>query len=256
LYNAIYDTVIIAKKVIYLPSCHSTNDIAAELVRENSFQEGTIVITDEQTKGRGQRGSIWLTEPGQNLTMSIILKPFFVPLQEQFVISKAIAVGIWSYLNEYAESACIKWPNDLYLGEKKICGTLIENSIQGGQISSSIVGIGLNINQLNFSNARATSLSADLNQEFSLPEEFRKLVHHLDAFYLRVKSAAGRDEINDLYLNNLFGHQQVRKFKVDGKIKTGSITGVDPAGILRVHFEDSEQDEAFSNKEIEWVWED
>ncbi len=256
MYNAIYDSLIIAKKVIYLPTCHSTNDIAAELVRQISFEEGTVVITDEQTKGKGQRGSVWLTEPGKNLTMSVILNPFFVPVHDQFNVSKAVAVGVWSYLSMYSDAVRIKWPNDIYLGDKKICGTLIENSIQGSRISSSIAGIGVNINQTDFQNARATSLLLSQNQIFDIGIEFQKLARHLDVFYFKLKSAAGKSEILSIYENQLYGFHQVRKFKVGEVVKSGTITGVSDSGMLRVQFDGSHAPQEFNNKEIEWLWED
>ncbi len=255
MYNAIYDSLIIAKKVIYLPSCHSTNDIAAELVRDQSFPEGTVVITDEQTKGKGQRGSIWVTKPGQNLTFSIVLRPNFLLVSEQFMISKAIAVGVCSYLTSYSTTAKIKWPNDVYLNDRKICGTLIENSIQGGKISGSVAGIGVNINQNDFGTVRATSLSVHQDRPFLLAEEFAKLGSHIDAAYLKLKSTTGRNYIDSEYLKFLYGYQTVREFKVNDQILSGEITGVTSSGKLCIRFGSEKNPVEFGNKEVEWVWE-
>jgi len=241
--------------VIYLPSCHSTNDIAAELVRSKSFQEGTVVITNDQTKGKGQRGSIWLTEPGQNLTFSVILKPNFIRIEEQFLISKAISVGICAYLKNYTRHAKIKWPNDIYIGDSKVCGTLIENSIQGSSIFSSIVGIGLNINQKEFRNSRATSLAMDHNSSFALPDEFKKLMKHLDASYFRLKTVSGRAFLESEYLNLLYDYEQLRRFRVGGADMLGTISGITPAGKLCVRFDGEKDHTEFNTKEIEWVWE-
>ena len=241
--------------MIYLPSCHSTNDIAAELVRSNSFQEGMVVITNDQTKGKGQRGTAWLTEPGQNLTFSVILKPNFIGIGQQFLISKAISVGICLYLKDYTEEAKIKWPNDIYIGDAKACGTLIENSIQGSGISTTIAGIGLNINQKEFSTTRATSLALNQDATFSLSDEFGKLMYHLDASYLRLKSASGRTFIETEYLNLLYGYQQLRSFQVGGKIKEGVISGISSTGKLCILFRDEKEPVEFDTKEIEWVWE-
>ena len=240
--------------MIYLPSCHSTNDIAAELVRNNSFQEGLVVITDDQTKGRGQMGNTWLTEPRQNLTFSIILQPTFVRIQEQFLISKAISIGICGYLKSYTKNVKIKWPNDIYLGGEKVCGTLIENGIQGSRISSSIVGIGLNMNQKQFENSRATSLGLNQNSSFNLPEEFEKVIHHLDAAYFRLKSIAGRAFVDSEYLSLLYDYQVTRKFRVGGEIHIGSIAGVSETGKLRIIFEGQMEPTGFNTKEVEWVW--
>ncbi|WP_149242734.1 biotin--[acetyl-CoA-carboxylase] ligase [Dyadobacter sp. 32] len=256
MYNTVYDSLIIAKKVIYLPSCHSTNDIAAEIVREGASQDGTVVITNNQTKGRGQRGTAWLVEPNQNLTFSIVLRPDFIPIQDQFLLSKAIAVGISSYLRYYSTDVKIKWPNDIYLKDRKICGVSIENSIQGSRISGSVVGIGLNINQNDFGDIRAVSLSVDRNRIFSLPEEFEKLVYHIDAQYFKLRSVAGREFINSEYLNLLYGYRMVRSFRVNGEVLRGEITGVTSLGKLCIRFGKDTVPVEFANKEVEWVFDE
>jgi BirA family transcriptional regulator, biotin operon repressor / biotin---[acetyl-CoA-carboxylase] ligase len=256
LYNAIYDSLIIAKKVIYLPSCHSTNDIAAELVRNDMFEEGTVVITNEQTKGRGQRGTSWFSQPNQNLTFSVILRPDFIPISEQFSISKAIAVGICSYLQSYTNDVKIKWPNDVYLGNKKICGVLIENAIQATRTSSSIVGIGVNINQLDFPGQRTTSLALHGGAGLILTDEFRKLALHLDASYLKLKSTSGRESINASYLGFLYDYQVLRKFRIDEKVVEGAIKGINENGQLCILIKGNTEPVAFNTKEVEWVWED
>lgn len=254
MYKSIYDTLIIGKKVIYLPSCHSTNDIAAELVRSGSGMEGVVVITDEQTKGRGQRGTTWVSEPGMNLTMSIVLTPFFIPVSDQFLISQTIALGITAYLKNYSDKVTIKWPNDIYLDNKKICGTLIENSIQGSRIASSIAGIGLNINQKNFESSRATSLSKSMAREFVMAGEFSALIHHLDAWYLKLKSGTHREEIRLEYLNQLLGYNQLCLFRYQNKIVSGMVTGITDYGKLCVRFDDQTDSKEIGLKEIEWIW--
>jgi BirA family transcriptional regulator, biotin operon repressor / biotin---[acetyl-CoA-carboxylase] ligase len=254
LYNAIYDLLIIAKNVIYLPSCHSTNDIAAELVRSGLFQDGTVVITNDQTRGRGQRGTTWVTEPNVNLTFSIALKPQFLPVRDQFLVSQAMSVGICNYLEGYSSTARIKWPNDVFLGDLKVSGMLIENSIQGNRIASCIVGIGVNINQSNFSTARATSLSSYLGMVLSLEDEFPKLMHCLDAAYLRLKSAEGRIYLEQEYLRKLYGFDQRRAFIVDEIRKTGKISGISAQGRLRIIFDGETEPTEFNHKEVEWWW--
>jgi BirA family biotin operon repressor/biotin-[acetyl-CoA-carboxylase] ligase len=255
LYDAIYDTLIIAKKLIYLPSCHSTNDIAAELVHENLFEEGVVVITDDQTNGRGQRGNTWLTQPGMNLTFSVVLKPEFIAVQNQFLLSKVVALTVCSYLRTYSEDVKIKWPNDIYLGDKKICGILIENSIQGMRLSSSVIGIGININQATFDNERATSLAEAMGRNFSLNDEFNKIIHHLDALYFKSKSIAGIAAIDQEYLQRMFGYNQERTFETDGKRITGRITGVTSWGQLLLMPHGMTNPIAFNHKEIVWLWE-
>lgn len=254
MYNSIYDTLILGKKVIYLPSCHSTNDIAAELVRSDAYAEGAVVITDDQTKGRGQRGTTWITQPGKNLTLSVVLTPVFLPIVDQFLISQAMALGIVSYLSTYSDQVKIKWPNDIYIGDKKICGTLIENSIKGTGLASSVVGIGLNVNQIDFGNPRATSLAMYLKRDLLLSEEFGKLLHHLDAWYLKLRSGKQKETIKQDYLENLYGYNRLRQFRYQEKIVSGTVTGITDYGKLCVQFEDREEVTELDLKELEWIW--
>ncbi|CAG4991968.1 Bifunctional ligase/repressor BirA [Dyadobacter sp. CECT 9275] len=253
MYNSIQDTVIIGKKVIYLPSCHSTNDIAAELVRGGMFSEGTVVITDEQTKGRGQRGSVWLSPPGENLTFSLIITPEQVLIAEQFVISQAVALGVSSYLKARGLDAKIKWPNDIYIGQKKVCGTLIENSIQGNSIVSSVIGIGVNINQRNFGDMRITSIGQCLDRQLSLKEEFGELVRHLDRVYVRLRSG-DFDSIRSEYLSHLFGYREKRYFRLQAGIVEGTLTGITAMGRLCLLVDGETEIREMDIKEIEWIW--
>jgi len=253
LYNSIQDTLIIGKKVIYLPTCHSTNDIAAEIVHAGLFEEGTVVITDSQLKGRGQRGTTWLAAPGENLTFSIILTPLFLPLGDQFLISQTVALAISSYASQYSDDVKIKWPNDIYMKGKKICGTLIENSVQGMGIASSIIGIGVNINQTVFENQRASSIRRQTGNLFVLTEEFGKLIRSLDAFYLRLKTMSQSKIIRNQYLENLYGYNDTVRFLYKNQVVEGSVTDVAPQGRLCVKLATEEEVLQFDLKEIEWV---
>lgn len=111
---------------------------------------GTAVMTREQTAGRGQRGNSWEAEPGKNITMSLMLHPEGLHPARQFVISQAVSLAIVEMLDSYVPDVSIKWPNDIYVGDRKICGILIENAITGSSITRCIVGIGLNVNQTLF----------------------------------------------------------------------------------------------------------
>lgn len=126
----------------------STNSQARREAEECS--EGCVWIADFQTAGRGQRGNSWESRNGENLTFSILFKPEFLPPHRQFLISQVCALGTYRYLTDKGMPAKIKWPNDIYIGNKKICGMLIENSIADDKLSVSIAGIGLNLNQTHF----------------------------------------------------------------------------------------------------------
>jgi len=125
-----------------LPSTNSAIDPDAP--------HGYALMARSQSAGRGQRGNTWEAEPGANITLSLMLRPVRLEAARQFALSEAVALGIVDTLDSLITGACIKWPNDIYVGDRKICGILIENSITGTFISRSIAGIGLNVNQTEF----------------------------------------------------------------------------------------------------------
>ena len=159
----------------------STNSRLA-LERE-SAQDGEVYAAFFQTAGRGQRGNLWESRAGENLTFSLLLKPLTIPIREQFCISQIAALGVVDYLETKGVGALIKWPNDIYVGDSKICGILIENFARGADVAQSIVGIGLNLNQKSFAReiTNATSLSLltgrDYNPEDELPQLLECILH-------------------------------------------------------------------------------
>ena len=135
-------------RIIHLDTVGSTSSYLASLGAEAAH--GTVVMAREQTAGRGQRGNSWEAEPGMNITLSLMLHPKGLPPARQFVISRAVSLAIVGMLDKYVDDVTIKWPNDIYIGDRKICGILIENTITGSTINRCIVGIGLNVNQTEF----------------------------------------------------------------------------------------------------------
>lgn len=138
--------------IVNLPSVKSTNSALAEMAAD--APNGTVVTAIEQTAGRGQRGNTWESEPGKNATFSILLRPAEIGAAEQFVVSEAVALAVAETLDGLTAGSgtevCIKWPNDVYAGDRKICGILIENTLTGRRIERSIAGIGINVNQAEF----------------------------------------------------------------------------------------------------------
>lgn len=255
MYNSIHNTLIIGKKIIYLPSCHSTNDIAAELVHKGLVEEGTVVITDNQVGGRGQRGSTWQSEAGQNLTFSVILKPVFLPVDQQFPISQTVALALFDFLSLYTSDAKIKWPNDMYVSGKKLSGTLIENSIQGNTLSGSIVGIGININQTSFLSDRISSVANVTGESIVLQSGFQSVITFLDQRYNTLKMSRNYENIRLDYLENLYGYRQPVTLKYQNEIITGHVVGVADNGRILIQLQGRETVQDFGLKEIEWVWE-
>jgi BirA family transcriptional regulator, biotin operon repressor / biotin---[acetyl-CoA-carboxylase] ligase len=254
-YDSCSNTLFIGKKIVYLPSCHSTNDIAAELVRDHSFSEGVVVITDEQTAGRGQRGTQWVTSQGLNFTFSLILKPVFLNVSDQFMLSQVIALGVRDYLLMTVSDVGIKWPNDLYIHDCKVGGILIENALQGGRITHSVIGIGLNMNQLEFPFARATSVRVASGHYISLATHLPLLLECIERRYLRLRRNEF-DTIQQSYQKALLGFEKKRHYNTKEGLIEGYIAGVTKAGRLRLRRTDNDHEQEFDIKEIEWTWDD
>ncbi|MDR0546159.1 MAG: biotin--[acetyl-CoA-carboxylase] ligase, partial [Dysgonamonadaceae bacterium] len=151
--------------IIRLNSIDSTNRYLNDLAAQQNLEEGTTAITQQQSAGRGQRGNSWESEAGKNLTFSTLLYPGFLPVSQHFLLSEAVALAVCDALNALLEnlplphSFRIKWPNDIYYENRKIAGILIENELTGATIEHSIIGIGLNINQTQFSDTLPNPIS-------------------------------------------------------------------------------------------------
>lgn len=191
-------------KIKIFQSLSSTNSYLKDSLSE--IEEETMIIALEQTAGRGQRGNSWEAAPGKNLTLSFYFRPVGIKPAAQFVISEAVALAVVDTLNDYGLQANVKWPNDIYVSDKKIAGILIENSILGTLLSWSLVGIGLNVNQTEFfSDApNPVSMAQLLDCEVSLPETAGKLGKNLDKYLQMLKGDVSRKEIHHRYLSKLW----------------------------------------------------
>lgn len=220
--------------MIYVPECHSTNTLASDLSQKTTVAEGTTVVTDNQTKGRGQRGNTWFSEPNMNLTFSVILKPAFLKPTEQFNLTMAVSLSIRDFLTQHIHKhVSIKWPNDILIDDKKVCGMLIENSISGSVLQQSIVGIGLNVNQTKFSVDTATSMKLSSAKEFDLTESFNLLLLNLEQRYQQLRNG-NRQSLKNDYLNCLYGRNENRSFSDADGVFEGLITGVTEEGKLLI----------------------
>jgi BirA family transcriptional regulator, biotin operon repressor / biotin---[acetyl-CoA-carboxylase] ligase len=234
LYKSPANTLFVGKNVVFVPECHSTNTLATQLSQNSTAIEGTVVITSNQTAGRGQRGNSWNVEPGQNLTLSLILKPGFLTISEQFFLNVVVSLAVRDVLEGFLpEATHIKWPNDILVHEKKICGILIENQLRGKTIETSVVGIGLNVNQTNSLPERATSLTIESKRPWDLNELFGELLGRLESRYLLLKQQKFTALKSD-YLKNLYRKNQKHFYQTDSETFEGEITGVDDQGKLVV----------------------
>lgn len=227
-------TQFLGKKVIFLSECHSTNDSAASILKKEPPIEGTTILTSNQMHGRGQRGNIWESQPGKNATFSVILRPTIVPANYQFQLHIISTLAVHSTLFPIlGKELKIKWPNDIFYANKKIGGILIENSLKGQNIESSIIGIGLNVNQTTFTNDKATSLLDITNQQSEVNELIEKILIHLEKYYLELKKG-NLQSLKSQYLRRLYQFNQERTYETSGRSFQGTITGVTPSGLLQV----------------------
>tara|TARA_B100000809_G_scaffold47690_1_gene42374 strand:- start:32989 stop:33741 length:753 start_codon:yes stop_codon:yes gene_type:complete len=231
-----YQRLFLGNKTLKLKEVNSTNSYLKELISANDKElEGLVVVAENQSSGRGQKGSLWESEDGKNLTFSILLKPN-IPISKQFIISKSISLGIIAFLNDLGLNLLkIKWPNDIYCNDKKIAGILIENSIKGNNINSSVVGIGLNVNQINFqSENNPTSLTKELMcNELNLDELLNQLLFFIEKSYTDLKLSK-ETLINSNYTNNLYWINEFRSFRKGNKLIEGTILGVNEVGKLKI----------------------
>lgn len=221
---------------IKLSATESTNSYLKELMASAGVADFTVVTTVLQSKGRGQVGAIWESEPGKNLTFSVLKLYERLGLEGHFLISICVSMALYQVLSLLGvPRLSIKWPNDILSGTSKICGILIENSVSGQEIKSSVVGIGLNVNQTSFPNqSRASSLKLVLGRELHLEELLDALLKQLEM------SLAQLQEPNwQLLLDNyeclLFKKGIPATFREpDGPFFNGIIQGVTDQGKLRV----------------------
>lgn len=234
------NSLFIGKVANYLTSVDSTNAFAYNLLSKSSPIEGTVIYTDNQYAGRGQIGSKWESNEGKNITLSFILYPNFLPIQQQFKLNQAVALAVYDLLVDYIfpiDPLSVKWPNDIYVGHKKIGGILIENQLRSSTFFSSVVGIGLNINQAAFAPdlPNATSLFIETGHQQDIYKMIGRLCECLEQRYLQLK-AKKHDLLEKDYLQVLYGFQQWRDFKITATQQNirGKIIGISALGNLQI----------------------
>ena len=231
MYKILAKTLFVGRKLHYLPTCHSTNDIASELLAQKKATEGTLIVTDDQIAGRGQRGNAWESVPYQNVTLSVVLLPNFLHPKDQFLMTMMISVALIDLLCAFLPDGLkIKWPNDIYYYDRKIAGILIESAIQQEDIESTIIGIGLNVNQSQFITPNAISLFQITNRQFHLEGIISRLCETMEKRYLELKGGDWTT-LKSTYTKSLYRLNQVHRFQ-STEAFTGKIRGVEDTGKL------------------------
>ena len=239
--------------LLELDAIDSTNNYLSKLNNTSNVTNGTVILAYEQTQGKGQRGNSWQSSPYDNLTFSVLYKPALLAVSNQFILSMCVANALHACLNDYVGVVEIKWPNDILVNKKKIAGILIENSLQKNMISSSIIGIGLNVNQHHFNEINhATSLVKETNENHLLKEVLWKVLNQLK-LQLTLLEAQQYDVIKSYYLKHLFGKNDLFLFKEQQKknLLEGKIIDVKPNGELIVL--QGENTKGYFFKEIEFI---
>ena len=188
-----------------LKEIDSTNRYLWSLLEDKSLPEGSVVYTDFQTAGRGQAGNFWESEEGKNLLFSLLVYPDFLPANQQFLISQIVSLSVKKVLERYIKEVRVKWPNDIYWKEQKICGILIENDLMGEWMSRSVIGVGLNVNQEKFHSdaPNPVSLFQITGKKYKRDELLEDFLHvFFDYYTLLLQERI--DEIRTAYVEALF----------------------------------------------------
>lgn len=246
------ETLFVGQLFHDLPNVGSTNDFALSLLSKSKPPEGTVVSTFDQTAGRGQVGSRWESQSGLNISLSIILYPDFLLAQNQFILNKAVSLAVADLVESHFPHTKVKWPNDIYVNGKKIAGILIQNTLSGSRLRASVIGIGLNVNQIDFSDnaSNATSFKTLSGKNHNLDELIALLCQCVEKRYLNLK-AGKMVPLQAEYLNRLYQFGEVSNFeRADGTVFQGKISGISPIGKLQISTQN--EVEEFGLKEIKF----
>ncbi len=229
------ETLFIGNHIVRLGEVDSTNTFTMGLLRGADIAEGAVVMAKIQTSGRGQRGNSWFSEPGKNITCSILLKPNFLPINSQFDLTRAVSLGISDLLRDLLPSSevHIKWPNDIIADGKKVAGILIENVLNGDQLSASVVGIGINVNQSYFGGETPYAISVFqlTGKEFEIEEAMRHLFSYIEARYLQLR-AGQIEKLRADYHSRLFKQGQLARYTDFSTIFNATLEQVSEEGLL------------------------
>ena len=223
------------KQVFDLNTVDSTNDYLLRLINSGQCHEGTLVVAKEQTAGKGLAGNKWESEPGKNLTFSFYMVPDFLEPARQFDLNKAISLAVCDYVRQKlpGENVRVKWPNDIYTGNRKVAGILIQTAIRGDRFEYVITGIGINVNQQVFlSDApNPVSLIHYLKKELDLAPELSQVIRFLNG-RLDMLRESSSDQLDRDYLFALYRYDQYAEYVYQGTPVVARIKGVNNFGQL------------------------
>jgi len=242
----------IGNKIKYLELVDSTNNYLKSLNADKKISEGYLICTKEQFAGRGQRENFWESQIDKNLLFSFIISPIFLKIEEQFILSKSVSIAIANFISQHTTNVRIKWPNDIYVGNRKIAGVLIENSVKGSEISSSVIGIGININQEHFNKCSTNPVSLKIlsGKTYNIKDLLHSLIDELNIWYNKLLCGE-INMINEFYIESLFRYKQTHNYIVDGEKIKAKIVGIDSVGKLVIETK-NDGIRTFAFKEIKY----
>lgn len=245
-------------QIIKLNATESTNGYLKELLAEVTLKDFTVVVAHEQSKGRGQMGTVWDSEPGKNLTFSVLKKFDDFMVSNRFMINVLVSMALFEQLKKLQiPDLSVKWPNDILSGHHKVAGILIENILSGDKIQSSVIGIGLNVNQMHFNNLpNVSSLKLILGKNLDLEELLRSLLETMGETFnlLTSNNSVKTNSLLEKYKSVLFRKDKPSTFRNEkDELFMGFITDVSPEGKLVITLEDDVKKE-FGLKEIKLLY--
>jgi len=231
--------------IIRVKTTDSTNRLLKELTAEAGLEEGTVVVAETQTAGRGQKGTSWEAETGQNITCSLLLYPTFLPLKQHFLLSKAVALGVketLDFLFPHLLSFSIKWANDIYYEDRKIAGILIENELMDNRITQCIVGIGLNVNQEVFASdaPNPVSLKQLTGESTHLDYVLEEMIRRIMCRYQKLKDRQ-YEEISAVYHDVLYRKNGFFCYEDKNGVFDAQIQSVSDDGFLHLITKEGEE---------------
>ncbi|MDR0370979.1 MAG: biotin--[acetyl-CoA-carboxylase] ligase [Prevotellaceae bacterium] len=215
---------------LYLPQTGSTNDYLSALLKKNKLPEGFVVYTGYQTEGKGQKGNTWESANGENLLFSLLLNPTKIPLDEHFLLSQSVGLGIKKALDELTDEITVKWPNDIFWKDQKLAGILIETTLQGATFKSAVCGIGLNVNQVSFPQqvGNPVSLKQITDSNHSVPNLLTKIRKHI----LEIYHNESPENIRQTYFDSLYRQIGWHLFRDKHETFQARIADIRPDGQL------------------------
>ncbi|MBR2638388.1 MAG: biotin--[Bacteroidaceae bacterium] len=241
---------------VHLQQIDSTNRYLRDeacSIRACAGKDSLLVVTaDSQTKGRGQRGNVWLSQSGCNMLLSMLVNPHFLPVERQFLLSQVVALSLHRSMASYGIDVLLKWPNDIYVGSRKLAGVLIELDYSGNRVEQAIIGVGLNVNQTMFDEMDRIPVSMKMLKgcDYTVDDVVENFIAAFSYYYERLEK--GDENIAREYADLLLGKGKVGHFVDSDGCFDAVIMGVEPSGFLLLERLDG-TNSRYAFKEVEQI---